>query len=134
MPSSPTFFLGATAVASRETEVPDASWDTGMNYGGSNAPGVGINLTDPATPIVDEPQQFTELDQDGDPRTPQVSGHLSHAGWVPNGDYPSSGGVEGKSTVALRVAINGPGDGSITLDGEPFLNDPAIGWENAAPV
>jgi len=41
-----TFFVDDAAVALREAEVPDADWVDGMNRGGSNACGIGINTGD----------------------------------------------------------------------------------------
>ena len=71
MTAQPTNFLGSGPVTNRETEVPGASFDNGANLPGSCAPGIGINITTPATPV--NPNDFTLLDQDGDTREPQVS-------------------------------------------------------------
>ena len=44
----PTYFIDDTAKTAREAEVPGADFDNGMNYGGSNTPGVGINMNEGA--------------------------------------------------------------------------------------
>ena len=117
MPNEPTSFLDATSVAARALEVPLASFDNGMNLGGSNAPGIGI-----ATAGEIQTQNLDELlDQDDDPRTPQNSQHIGGNGL----DL----GVEGKGTVPVDVNVNdASGNGEATVAGAATLADLAAGW------
>ena len=59
---NPTYFVDDVAVAARKAEasqsIPDASWVTGMNAGGSNACGIGINQAGGA--VVGTPEQFRQ--------------------------------------------------------------------------
>ena len=72
---NPTYFVDAQAVAARKAEasqsIPDSSWDTGLNAGGSCANGLGVNEGEGS--VVGTPEQFTLLDQEEDQRTPQNS-------------------------------------------------------------
>ena len=74
----PSFFIDDIAVTARELDVPEASFDDGMNLAGSNAPGVGINVDGGA--VIGTPEQFTLLDQRGDVRVPQISQHIGGSG------------------------------------------------------
>ena len=123
MPNQPTSFLNATSVTAREAEVPLASFDNGMNLGGSNAPGIGIATAGVIqTEDLDESlPNWTLLDQDGDAREPQVSQHIGGDGL--------DDGEEGKGTVAIDVNVNdASGDGSATVNGVATLADLAVGW------
>lgn len=125
--TTPTVFVETVTVAARALEVPDAAFDDGMNLGASNAPGIGINFGGGA--IVGEPQQFTLLDQDGDARNPQVSQVIGGDGLTEVGDWPSSGGVEGKGTLPVTAQTpDASGDGSAAIDGTAALTDLAVGW------
>lgn len=130
--ADPTFYIRDAARDARQLEVPDAAWGNGLNNGGSNSPGIGINID--GGPIVDEPQQFTVLDQDGDPRTPQVGQHISGAGHVAPSAYPSSGGLEGKGTVAIEAGTpSASGNGGVAVLGDATLTDAATGWTVVVP-
>ena len=74
----PSFFIEDATVTVRSAEVPAADFDNGMNLGGSNAPGIGINVDGGA--VVGTPEQFTLLDQHGIARTPQTSQHIGGSG------------------------------------------------------
>jgi len=125
--TTPTRFIDATTVAARAAEVPDADFDTGMNSGASNAPGIGINIDGGA--VVGEPQQFTLLDQDGDARAPQVGQLIGGDGLTETTDWPTSGGVEGKGTLPIEAATpDTDGQGGVSVDGNATLVDIAIGW------
>jgi hypothetical protein len=126
--AEPTFYRLDAAVTSRGAEVPDASFADGVNWVGSNAPGVGINMNEGA--VIGEPQQFTLLDQDGDPRTPQVSQLLGGAGFVDRSsvEWPSSGGVEGGGTSPVRFGTASvSGNGGVSVIGASALPD-LDGW------
>jgi hypothetical protein len=125
MATTPTFYIEDATVTTRSGEVPDASFDNGMNFGASNAPGVGINIGVADLPGTDE--EFTLLDQRGLARDPQTSQHIGGNGL---GD-----GVTGfLPDGSVRTAINdATGDGGIGVTREDVgLVDLAVGWE--APV
>ncbi len=141
--ATPTFFIDATANTARQAEVTEASWDTGLNWAGSNANGVGINMNEGE--VVGTPEQFTLLDQDDAPRTPQVSQVIGGDGFVPRTGgspvaWPGSGGVEGKGTDPLQDGTNPD-----NVDGAPDNDAPIVpigtcnletlvgGWVNPTP-
>ena len=110
--SLPTSFRDDSEV--RSVEVPDADWTSGMNWGGSNAPGIGINMLQGA--IVGTPEQFTLLDQAGDARVPQASSQIG----LTDGD-------------AIRYGTNdADGSGELTPTSNCTLNTLLAGWVAAA--
>ena len=99
----PSFNLSAVAVTERNAEYPgtpftddngDGSYNTyqGMNRGGSNSPGIGIGtgfvLGADAAEVDGRPEKWTLLDQNGNARAPQQSGHIGfvNAAVVPGGE------------------------------------------------
>lgn len=139
-----TFFLSSADVTARNAEYTGTPFtDTngdgtyanpylGCNRAGSCAPGIGIATDVPNLPPITDPAGFnwTLLDQDGDPRTPQDSQHIGGGGFVNRASvpWPGSGGVSGKGTIPIN-AWN-PTDMSNTLS----LVTLAAGWvENAVP-
>ena len=99
----------AAEYLTRSSEVPDASWTSGCNVPGLNAPGIGINIGGGA--IVGTPEQFTLLDQNGDARNPQKSGGV---GMEPQG---------------ITNCVNDAGGlGAVTTDGAAYLLTLAAGW------
>jgi hypothetical protein len=99
--SNPTAFSDDSARGLREAEVVDASFVNGMNLGGSNSMGVGINMSAVTPfPVVGTPEQFTLLDQDGDIRVGQRSQSIGGYPYADPADYPSSGGTEGDLPAA----------------------------------
>ena len=132
-------FVDDSAVTGRSAEVAAASWTTGMNNTGSNAPGIGINIAGGSLE-PERPEAWTLLDQDGAARDPQVSQCVGGDGWVDRSsvDWPSSGGAEGKGTDALRGgpqdAAYPDGSGAITFTENLDLNDIAVGWEYNVPA
>lgn len=87
-----TFFLDPTTVTAREAEVPNADFAGGCNRGGSNAPGVGINIGG-----GDVTNDWTIPDQHGVARNPQDSQHLGNG---------NNAGVEGPGTVPINATDN----------------------------
>lgn len=98
----PSFTLSATAVTERNAEYPgnpftddngDGSYNTylGMNRSGCS-PGIGIGtgfvLGADAAEVNGRPEKWTLLDQDGNARDPQQSGHIGfvNAAVVPGGE------------------------------------------------
>jgi hypothetical protein len=94
----------------RTGEVPTASWVNGVNWGGSCAPGIGINYGEGA--VVGTPAQFTLLDQTGAARDPQASAQI--------------GFEDGDSTRQGTNAANG--DGTVTPVANVALISLAAGW------
>jgi hypothetical protein len=133
---NPTYFVDDAAVTAREAEVVNASFDNGMNMGGSNACGIGINIDEGA--VVGTPEQFTLLDQHGDARTAQISQSLGGYPYVASSAYPSSGGQEGTSPDAVvrtgslptQAAKDADSDlkGTIIAVGNATLASLAAGW------
>jgi hypothetical protein len=76
----PTFFVNDAAVTALGTRVPTASTDTGMNFGASNAPGVGISTENPN--LEESLPEWTLLDQHGNARESQISQVIGGGGSV----------------------------------------------------
>ncbi len=126
VPSLPTYELNATVVAAREAEdwplvgdVPD--FVGGLNAGGSNAPGVGINTGD-LNPKVED---WTTEDQHENVRIPQLSQHIGGVPTVDGAESPVP--VAGDSAFVLQcvqgVDINDElgfavADAQVALDGD----------------
>ena len=130
-----TYYVDGLAKTIRQGEVPNASFDNGVNNAGSNACGIGINIGGGA--VVGTPAQFTLEDQDGNARTPQNSqaiGGFAHTDPV---NWPSSGGNSGggsqpvqagdSPTYAEKLADSSL-DGTITATGNATLTDLNTGW------
>lgn len=123
------------ALAARIPEVGNNSiagsaLNSGCNIPASNSPGIGIatagNL---ATQNLNESDpQWTLLDQNEDPRTPQVGQYIGGSGL--------GNGTEGKGTVGIIVSGNAT---NANLSGQGFIGpspvseahliDLATGWE-----
>ena len=117
--ANPTFFVDATAVAARTSEVPDASFADGANNAASNACGIGINADGGA--VVGTDEQFTLLDQAETPRTPQDSQSI--------GGTALADGTSGVGTQPVKVGTNSTtGDGVMTATGSATLVSLAAGW------
>ena len=128
-----TGFTDDIARGLRETEVPLADFGNGCNIAGSNACGIGINID--GGEVVGTPEQFTLLDQRGIARLTQISQMVGGFPYVPNSDYPSSGGTPGTEPDAIIfTGENSPtGDGSATRTGDASLATLAEGWV-VAPI
>ena len=122
MASPATTFFDVDARTLREAEVPGATFNNGMNMGGSNAMGIGINMLEGA--VVGSDEQFTLLDQHGNARNAQISQSIGGYPYVPSSDYPSSGGQEG----TLPEAVIGFGDSptQAAKDADPALDGTII--------
>ncbi len=113
-------FIDDTARAVRVGEVPNASFVDGMNNG-SCQPGVGISSG--PTNLVGTPEQFTLLDQNEAPRTPQLGQSL---GGVALGDGED---VAASQPIDLIDPADDSGDGTIVVDGSgATLTTLAAGW------
>jgi hypothetical protein len=123
--SLPSYFLDDSVVAFRKLEVQDSSpsvdFAGGMNAGGSNSCGIGINENVPD--LVGTPQQFTLDDQKEQPRTPQDSQAI---GGIALGDGLST------TNVPLQFGANSAGGTGIMIPvGTCTLVDLAAGWSVA---
>lgn len=118
------------AVAVRGLEIlKNTQLNGGCNVPASNSPGIGIaNAGDVSTINLDQSlPNWTLLDQDGDPRTPQVGQYIGGSGL--------GAGVAGKGTVGITVSNSLGNKGFIGPSPTPFatLADLAVGWTAVAP-
>lgn len=95
-----TYYIDDTAKAIRAGEVPDASFDNGVNNAGSNACGIGINMGGGA--VVGTPAQFTLEDQHEAARTPQNSQAIGGLAHTDPANWPSSGGISGVGVQPVK--------------------------------
>jgi len=152
--SNPNYFTDDAAVALREVENTAADFLNGMNAGGSCAPGIGIS--EGQANNADTPEQFTLLDQNSNPRTPQISQSIGVVADVPrtgNQEFTwdrsqalytdsgaaSSGGASGVGVQPTLIATNPTNaakegadpsiDGVPIVEGTAELTTLAVGWE-----
>ena len=102
-----SYFLNPTSVADRNAEQPSLNFTNGLNLGASNAIGIGIGMDIPN--IL--PSDWTLLDQNATPRTPQFSSHIGETG----------------ATIGIGTPSE-DGDGSVTVNGDATLDDLPTGW------
>lgn len=120
--NDPTAYVDNIELVIRGGQVA-ANWGTGMDWGASNAPGIGVATDNPN--LEQSLPSWTLLDQDGDARTPQVS-------QVIGGGGPE--GMPGKGLQPVEVVVNAAsGNGSVTGSQEAQLNVLATGWEAVTP-
>ena len=123
-----TYFIDDIARDARELDVPLASFLNGMNLGGANACGIGINMNEGA--VVGTVEQFTLLDQHGNAREAQISQHIGGSGLgdgsegtlpdavVRFGDLPTQAAKDADSAL----------DGTIINLGNSTLTTLGAGW------
>lgn len=136
--AQPTFFVDDAAVTALDTRVPAASTDTGMNFGASNNPGIGISDQNPD--LQESLPSWTLLDQHGNARDGQISQVIGGDGITDVADWPGSGGTEGTlpdATIrfgANPANVNGQPDNDAAITGvaNASLTDLATGWEEGA--
>ncbi len=118
----PTYLLNANSVSARSAQVPNADFSGGMNKGGSNAPGIGIN-TGNIDPKLDN---WSVLDQAGDIRNPQDSQHIGGDGLTDGGQAKSAinviQGADVNDSVSFIVAVvqAAPGAGFGVAGADPI--------------
>jgi len=133
--AQPTYFVDDAAVTALGTRVPDASTNTGMNFGASNNPGIGISDQNPE--LQESLPSWTLLDQHGNARNGQISQVIGGDGITEAADWPGSGGTEGTlpdATIrygANPANVNGQPDNDAPITGisNAILTDLATGWE-----
>lgn len=120
--SIPTYCTDASAVTARNAEYTgtpctDVAGDgsrnsyLGCNNAASNAPGIGIETarihqTAAELAAGERFDNWTQQDQDGADRHPQVSGVIGHSGFVDRSSWDElSGGADGKATDTVRHII-----------------------------
>lgn len=140
-----TGFTDDAARAARQGENPVNPYLNGMNLGGSNACGIGINMEGGA--VVGTPEQFTLLDQNGLVRDAQRSQQIGGFPFVPrtgNQEFTwdrsqplytlsgamSSGGQSGTlpDAVIFTGVPSASGDGSAIKSGQAALQTLGAGW------
>lgn len=118
----PNAFYDDPAIAVRELEVTAASWDTGMNWGASNAPGIGIGTDN--TNLEEQLPNWTLLDQHGNARAAQISQLLGGPGIS---DPSTSTGQEGTLPDNVVRLVTNPAN----VNGQPDNDAPIVGLGNA---
>lgn len=130
MANNPTAFRDEVTLPIRGAEILSiVQFLNGANFPGSNSPGIGIATAgDLATQnLAESDPQWTLLDQDEDPRTPQVGQHIGGNGL--------GAGVEGKGTMGIATGVNvaAASGAFIAPLQNPHLIDLATGWEGVVP-
>ncbi len=115
-----SYFADDAVIAIRGPEVPAASFDDGMNIGGSCSPGIGIGFNYPNLDGL--PQAFTLLDQRALARTPQQGQAI---GGEALGDG-QAGFLPGNPVRFGNASVSG--DGVVTNLGDATLSTLAGGW------
>jgi len=160
--AQPTFFVDDAAVTAMGTRVPDASTDTGMNFGASNNPGIGISDQNPdlqeSLITIDGKSvgSWSLLDQFGNARDGQISqviggdGIVARSGnvattwdttqalYTPSG-AASSGGITTAPSTGMGTAPDAtiryganPDNQDINTDSRPDNDAPITGVANAS--
>ena len=148
----PSYLLSAAAVTARNAEYTgtpfsddDGTGDyntyLGMNRGGSNAPGIGIGtgfvLGVDAAAVNDRPEAWTLLDQAGDARDPQLSGHI---GFINDATDPDIAPTFTPAAIPVNSVIdpNGTPDFADEMEMAAAISQAApgvgIGTANADPI
>lgn len=137
MANLPNAFIDDAAVIALAARVPAASTDTGLAYGGSNAPGIGIATDN--TGLAESLPNWTLLDQAGNARDAQISQCIGGPGISAAGTSAGSAGTLPDSTIRLWVNpdnVNGQPDNNAppVADNSAVLLDLAVGWTSAVPT
>ena len=88
MVAAPSFFKDDVAQTAMEARVPTVVVDTGLTFGGGNAPGIGISSQNPG--LEESLPNWTLLDQHGNARVSQISQCIGGDG-ISNGRDESDG-------------------------------------------
>ena len=118
MAATPTFFKDDIAQTAMEARVPTVVVDTGMTFGGGNAPGIGISDDNPN--LEESLPNWTLLDQFGNARAAQRSQCLGGDGITEAADWPGSGGTEGTAPDAVARFGTNPAN----VNGQPDNDAP----------
>ena len=133
MTSPATAFVDDSATTSREAENTGADFDNGMNIGGSNAPGIGINMLEGA--VVGTPNQFTLLDQFEVAREAQKSQFIGGSPFVPRtGNVATTWDKSQALYTANGAASSGGEAGQLPEDVIRFGDAPTQAAKDADPA
>lgn len=106
-----TYHQDQVTKAARESEVPNADFDGGVNKGGSCAGGIGVNTGGVDAKLED----WSVLDQAGAARDPQDSQHIggdgSGAGNTANEPLRAVQGADVNDTLTLITVVANAADG-----------------------
>ncbi len=108
--ATPTTFVDDAAQTALEARVPAYVADTGMTFGASNAPGIGISDENPG--LEESLPSWTLLDQFGNARASQRSQCIGGPGISAAG---TSAGQEGTLPAAVARFATNPDN----VDGQP---------------
>ena len=128
MQAQASFFIDDAALTALSLRVPDAVNNSGMTYGASCAPGIGIATENPG--LAESLPNWTLLDQFGNARVNQRSQHIGGAGISAPGT--SSGDPVTDPGASIRLAPQADMTGNGALAFPKFgaeLSDLATGWE-----
>ena len=131
MQSQASFFIDDTGLAALAARVPDAVVNSGMMYGASCAPGIGISTENPE--LGESLPSWTLLDQFGNIRVDQRSQHIGGSGVSDAGTSSGDEGTLPDATIRLAEEADMTGDGALAFPKfGAALNSLAIGWEPGA--
>ena len=123
MVAAPSFFKDDVAQTAMEVRVPTVVADTGLTFGGGNAPGIGISSQNPG--LEESLPSWTLLDQHGNARVSQISQCIGGDGISAAG---TSSGSEGTAPDGvIRFGVN-----PANVDGQPDNEEPIAVGNNAA--
>jgi len=130
-------FIDDAAVTAGEARVTAADFDSGMNAGASNAPGIGIATDNPG--LDESLPEWTLLDQHGNARDAQISQLIGGPGISAASTSAGSEGTAPDATVRLwtnpdNIAGQPNPVGAPVADNSAVLLDLAVGWTSAVPT
>ena len=128
MTAQASFFIDDTGLTALAARVPSAVNNSGMTYGGSNAPGIGISTEN--SELGESLPSWTLLDQFGNVRVNQRSQHIGGDGISEAGTSSGQEGTLPDSTIRLAEEADMTGNGALAFPKfGAALNSLAIGWE-----
>ena len=128
MQSQASFFIDDVGLAVLADRVPNAIVNSGMTYGASCAPGIGISTENPE--LGESLPNWTLLDQFGNTRANQRSQHIGGDGISEAGTSSGQEGTLPDSTIRLAEEADMTGNGALAFPKfGAALNSLAIGWE-----
>ena len=131
MTAQASFFIDDTGLAALAARVPAAIVNSGMMYGSSNAPGIGISTENPE--LGESLPSWTLLDQFGNARVNQRSQHIGGSGVSDAGTSSGQEGTLPAATLRLADQADMTGDGALAFPKfGAALNSLAVGWEAGA--
>ena len=111
--SQASFFIDDVGLAVLADRVPNAVNNSGMTYGGSCAPGIGISTEN--SELGESLPSWTLLDQFGNVRVNQRSQHIGGDGISEAGTSSGQEGTLPDSTIRLADQADMTGDGALAF-------------------